>query len=135
MGIHYRGTDHKKHVDRVGLEKFFSSISKEIEKNDYESVFLATDEVNILEAFEDFFDGVKIHHNNTIKSKTTQSLHWTGFDLNTRIQLGDEVLLDCHSLSKCKTVFCKTSNIINYARILNSKLNVIYLDKDLEFRK
>jgi hypothetical protein len=135
LGIHYRGTDHKKHVDRVSLETFFSEISEEIERNEYESVFLATDEANILEPFEDFFDGVEIYHNHTTKSKTSQSLHWTGFDSVTRIKLGDEVLLDSHSIANCKTVICKTSNIINYARILNPDLNVIYLDKNLEFRK
>lgn len=135
LGIHYRGTDHKQHVDRISLDTFFSEIAEEIERNEYESVFLATDEVNILESFQDAIDGVEIYHNNTIKSNTTQSLHWTGFDENTRVKLGDEVLLDCHAIANCKTVICKTSNIINYARILNPNLNVLYLDKDLEFRK
>lgn len=134
LGIHYRGTDHSEHVDRVSVETFFSKISEEVEKNDYQSIFLATDEVNILEAFEDFFDDVKILHNNTIKSKTSQSLHLSNFDVDTKIKLGDQVLLDSHSIANCKTVIGKTSNIINYARILNPNLNTVYVDKNLEFR-
>lgn len=135
LGIHYRGTDHKQHVDRVSLNKFFSYISEEIEKTNYEAVFVATDEENVIETFEDFFDGVKIIHNNSLKSKTQIPLHFTNFDLDTKVKLGDQVLLDSHSISNCRTVICKTSNIINYARILNPELNVIYVDKNLEFRE
>lgn len=135
LGIHYRGTDHKQHVDRVSLDTFFSIIAKEIEENDYESVFVSTDETNIIESFQDFFEGVEIIHNESIKSKTSTPLHFTNFDLDTKIKLGDQVLLDSHSIANCRTVICKTSNIINYARILNPKLNAIYVDKNLQFRE
>jgi hypothetical protein len=135
LGIHYRGTDHNQHVDRVSLEKFFSYIEEEINQRSYESVFVATDEENVIEAFEDFFDGVEIVHNNSLKSNTHTALHFTNFDSDTKVKLGDQVLLDSHSIANCRTVICKTSNIINYARILNQNLNVIYVDKNLQFRE
>jgi hypothetical protein len=133
LGIHYRGTDHGNHIDKISLERFLSETMSELDRTNYDSVFLATDEINILEFFQNALAGIKVYHNNTIKSKTSQSLHYSGFDEQTRIKLGDEVLLDCHSIANCKSVICATSNIINYARILNSKLNIIYLDKNLKF--
>lgn len=134
LGVHYRGTDHSYHVDRVKLDTYFSHIADDLEKNDYEAVFLATDEVNIIEEFEDFFDGVEILHNDTIKSKTHSPLHFTNFDSDTKIKLGDQVILDSYSLSKCKTVIGKTSNLVTHARIINPNLNVIYADKNLQYR-
>lgn len=134
LGIHYRGTDHGNHIDKVSPEKFLFEIAKELNTNNYESVFVATDEIAILEFFERALTGIKLYHNSTIKSKTAQSLHYSGFDEYTRIKLGDEVLLDCHSIANCKSVVCATSNIINYARILNSKLDVLYVDKNLDFK-
>jgi hypothetical protein len=134
IGVHYRGTDHNQHVDRVDLNKFFDQVSVHLEKDSYDGIFVATDEDNVIEKFEQVFSGVKIFHNNTIKSSTNTPLHFSNFDDDVKIQLGNQVLLDSHSISNCKIAFGKTSNIINYARILNSNLNVYYMDKDLQFR-
>lgn len=138
LGIHYRGTDHVWHTDRVTLDIFFESLGKEFESKQYDQVFICTDEQNVIEQFQKFlkdrYNFTNVVYNNTIKSPTKTSLHYTNFDPVTKIKLGDQVLLDSHSISKCKSVICKTSNIINYARILNLNLTPIYQDKDSDFR-
>ena len=47
-----------------------------------------------------------------------------------RILAGDEVLIDATTLSLCKTMIGKSSNITNYARILNPFLETLYQDLD-----
>lgn len=138
LGIHYRGTDHSYHVDKIPIQKFISESIKEFENNNYESIFIATDEENVIEVFENVFRGIKIIYNDTIKSKDTSiPLHISNIRRSAKeyIDLGDQVLLDSHSISNCKKVICKTSNIINYARILNLNLDVLYIDKNHLFRE
>jgi hypothetical protein len=45
-----------------------------------------------------------------------------------RILAGDEVLIDATTLSMCKTIIGKSSNITNYARILNPYVEILYQD-------
>ncbi|MFZ9376598.1 MAG: hypothetical protein ACO25K_05700 [Candidatus Fonsibacter ubiquis] len=137
LGIHFRGTDHSMHVDRIPIEKYIEESVKEFQSNKYESIFIATDEENIIEMFENVFMGIQIIHNNTIKSKDKITPLHKSYGARTPkelIDLGDQVLLDSHSISNCKKVICKTSNIINYARILNPELDVLYIDKNQSFR-
>jgi hypothetical protein len=138
LGIHYRGTDHQMHVDRIPLEKYFDYVLNEFNNNNYEQVFISTDEENIIDKFQSFFKDklnfTNIIFNDVIRSNSSTALHFSNFDSATRVELGDDVLLDSHSLSKCSTLICKTSNLINYARILNPNIKVSYLDTNLTFR-
>ena len=138
LGIHYRGTDHQMHVDRIPFEKYFEAIQSEFNSNSYDEVFISTDEENIIDKFQSFFKNklnfTNIIFNDVVRSHSSTALHFSNFDSSTKIKLGDDVLLDSHSLSKCSTLICKTSNLINYARILNSNIKVLYLDTNLTFR-
>ena len=138
LGIHFRGTDHCQHVDEVPLDTYLNSAMLEFFNTSYDSVFICSDEEDVIEQFQKFFND-KLNFKNIIfndvnRSKTKTSLHHSGFDSDTRIKLGDEVLLDSHSLSKCSTVIGKTSNIVTYARILNPEIKVLYQDMGLQFR-
>lgn len=139
LGIHFRGTDHCQHVDEVPLNMYLNSSMSEFLSHDYDSIFICSDEENIIEQFRKFFND-KLNFKNIIfndvnRSRTKIALHHSGFDFSTRIKLGDEVLLDSHSLSKCSTIIGKTSNLVTYARILNPKIKILYQDMDLQFRK
>lgn len=134
LGIHFRGTDHSGHIDRVDIEIFFKFVENEIEKFNFKKIFIATDEENVIEKFENKFSELEVIYNDTIKSDSNLPLHFSNFSLEDKIKLGDQVLLDSHSISMCKSVIGKTSNIINYARILNPNLNVKYVDTHLQFR-
>lgn len=138
FGIHFRGTDHSYHVDEVPLENYFQTIKNNFNEDEYETVFICSDEYYVIEKFEKFFKSTfnfsNIKINNVTRSKTKTALHLSNFDARTKVKMGYEVLLDSHSLSSCKTIIGKSSNVISYARILNPEIKVLYQDKNLTFK-
>jgi len=138
FGIHYRGTDHHEHVNRISLSNYFETILNSFSPDEYDSVFICSDEDDIVLEFESFFkkqfNFKNIVINEVIRSKTNLPSFLTEQDYNVKVKLGDEILLDSHCLSSCNCIIGKTSNVINYARILNPNTNVLYLDKGYSFR-
>lgn len=134
LGIHYRGTDNRKgaHTDFVPIENILNSAGKEFEKNYYDSVFVTSDEnkpvKQIEKYFLDNFNFDKVFYHSHIRTDADIALHFSEYCFKDKITLGDQVLIDSTSLSKCKTIIGKTSNIVNYARILNPNLEILYQD-------
>jgi hypothetical protein len=134
LGIHYRGTDNRKcgHTDFISLEKILDSANKEFQKNYYNSIFITSDENEPVEQikkyFLDNFNFSNVFSHNHIRTSGDVALHFSNYCSEDKITLGDQVLIDSTSLSKCKTVIGKTSNIINYARILTPNLEILYQD-------
>lgn len=134
LGIHYRGTDNRNagHTDFIHLEQVLQSASDEFIKNRYDSIFVCTDEEGVVDQIKEHF--LRNHNFNDtfsfdhIRTVGNIALHFSEYSPEQKIILGDQVLIDSTTLSKCKTVIGKTSNIINYARILNSSLEVLYQD-------
>jgi len=139
FGIHFRGTDHSYHVNEVSLDVYFKSIDDNFDQEIYKAVFVCSDEEFVIgelkEYFRNRFNFTNVISNEVERSKTKTALHLTNYDVETKIKLGDEVLLDSHSLSACKTIIGKTSNLINYARILNPEIRVLYQDRGMDFRR
>jgi hypothetical protein len=137
LGIHYRGTDNRGnngHTDYLPLNKIIQSSDEEFSKNFYDSIFICTDENGVIEKIKEHFlkkyNFTNINYFNHIRTDGEVALHFTDFSKKEKVLLGDQVLIDSTTLSKCKTVIGKTSNIINYARIINPKLEVLYQDLD-----
>lgn len=135
LGIHYRGTDH--HIARIDMQKLYEKIKEQLDTDNFEQIFICSDEIGKVEEIQEYvsktykFDNFVTNDN--IKSSGRTAVFFINFDVETKIKLGYEVLLDSHMLSKCDFVLCKASNIINYSRILNLKLNGFYLDSNRYF--
>lgn len=137
LGIHFRGTDHW-HTNRIELEKYLNEADNQMEKNNYKKIFISTDEENIIEKIQEYYQN-KHSFNNIIFNSCQRSIgsigtHNIKYNELIKINMGFEVLLDAHSLSKCDTVIGKSSNLTYYARMINNNLKMIYLDKDLEIK-
>ena len=134
LGIHYRGTDTRNvvHTDFVHLDKMLKSLSKELYANEYDSVFICTDEEESILKIEKYIEknhkDIKIRSFDHHRVDGHVGMHFTNFSKEDKILLGDQVILDSYTLSKCKCVIGRTSNLINYARILNPSLEVLYQD-------
>jgi hypothetical protein len=132
LGIHYRGTDHQGfHTIPVSIQIFLTMIEKSLCNEKYDSIFIASDEQDSLDKIINFICGkfnIKILYNDCFRSKDKNSIHFTQKTAEDMIKSGDDVLMDATCLSKCKKIIARQSNIINYAWILNDKLNVFYLD-------
>jgi hypothetical protein len=139
LGIHYRGTDNRPgaHTDFIPVEDVLKSASEEFEANFYDSIFISSDEEGVVEIFKEYFfknhNFKNILYFDHIRTTGNVGLHFSNFSPQEKILLGDQVLIDATTLSKCKTVIGKTSNLINYARILTPNLEVLYQDLNTNF--
>jgi hypothetical protein len=135
LGVHYRGTDGVMHTEFVSVEKYIESTEKEFLEGNYDSIFITTDQSDVIDKFLDYF---KKQHNFTNfyfydhqRTMSNSGLHYSiearPNDL-ARVLAGDEVLIDAHTLSMCKTIIGKSSNITNYARILSPYIEILYQD-------
>lgn len=131
LGVHYRGTDGVGHTEFVAVEKYLKATEEEFATGDYEAIFLATDQTNIVDIFRERFEGVKVYCYDHQRTMSNAGLHYSiqaQPNSPERILAGDEVLIDATTLSLCKTMIGKSSNITNYARILNPFLETLYQD-------
>lgn len=133
LGVHYRGTDGVGHTEFVAIEKYLKATEQEFESGNYDCIFLTTDQTNVIDEFKNYFPKVQIHYYDHQRTMSTAGLHYSiQSKPNTpkRILAGDEVLIDATTLSMCKTIIGKSSNITNYARILNPYVEILYQDLD-----
>jgi hypothetical protein len=135
LGVHYRGTDGVGHTEFVSIQKYIDATDKEFTEGKYDTIFIATDQSDIIEKFLLHFQE-KHNFNNFLYYDHQRTMNNAGLHYSIeaqpndpeRILAGDEVLIDAHTLSICKTIIGKSSNITNYARILNPHLEVLYQD-------
>lgn len=133
IGIHYRGTDGYIHIDKIPVHFYVEHAIKEMDRLNTNSIFLCTDEEGVIEEFHTQLPDANIIYHDTIKSDTDEGVHYLDFSREQKIQLADEVILDSFALSNCRSLICRTSNVITNARILNPNLtDIIYLEKILK---
>ena len=133
LAVHYRGTDGVGHTEFVGVEKYLNAAAEELESGDYDGIFLATDQTDIVDIFKERFKDVEVHCYDHQRTMSRAGLHYSiqaQPNSPERILAGDEVLIDATTLSLCKAMIGKSSNITNYARILNPFLETLYQDLD-----
>lgn len=134
LGVHYRGTDHinaHSHSKPVSMNMFLKSIDEELEQGEYDNLFLATDEQSAVSVITEHCEkkhGITPKVNNFIRSSSVTPIHKLPLDSAEKIRIGDEVITDASCLSRCASVICRDSNIINYATVLNPSLRTNYLD-------
>ena len=133
LGVHYRGTDGIGHTEFVSVDQYLDAAAEEYSSGNYDSIFITTDEDGVVEKFKDRFSDVELYYNDHQRTDSKSGLHYSieaQPNSPERVLAGDEVLIDATTLSKCKTIICKSSNITNYARVLNPSIEVLYQDLD-----
>jgi len=131
LGVHYRGTDGVGHTEFVDIKKYLKTTEEEFASGGYDCIFLATDQTNIIDEFENYFSNIKVYYYDHQRTMSSAGLHYSiqaQPNSPERVLAGDEVLIDATTLSMCKTIIGKSSNITNYARILNPFLEILYQD-------
>lgn len=124
LGVHIRGTDMNSapgHPVPADLNTYFECIDECISQNKIHSIFICTDEVEILNKLKDRYgdliisteaqrssDGRAVHTNENVDRE------------NHKYNMGKEVLIDALLLSKCQHIICGHSNVA-YAAILFNK--------------
>ena len=127
IGIHWRGTDLKKHYSNGSIskenyaDKFYKLVDPILKNKPNSKIFLCTEENRYLENFKERF-GNKIINTQCFRSDSDLPPHLMNNrprDLH-RYNLGREVLIDAILLSRTNTIIGLRSNVFNSALIMGN---------------
>lgn len=133
LGIHIRGTDMKNNLGHpmpAPVSEYIRRTHEMLEKHpDISRIFLATDENEIKEAYEQEFEGsaATLFMNEAFRAWDDGHVKKTGLHEmkldnprpHHKYLLGKEVLRDAWFLSRCQYLLCGHSNITNVAILWN----------------
>ena len=133
LGIHIRGTDMKNNLGHpmpATVSEYIRRTHEMLEKHpDINRIFLATDENEIKEAYEQEFEGsaATLFMNEAFRAWDDGHVKKTGLHEmkldnprpHHKYLLGKEVLRDAWFLSRCQYLLCGHSNITNVAILWN----------------
>lgn len=109
LGIQIRGTDKKRELPEVDIEKVYKKIDHFIEKKGTESVFLATDEEKYISLLTKKYGGAISYRQDNIFSKDGNPIHYcTGEE---RMNINKQVLIDVYLLANCNNLIYTRSNV------------------------
>lgn len=126
IGVHVRGTDFKagfnNHAIYVKPEEYIQHVKYIMKDNDYDQIFLATDEESTIQTFQkEFGDKVVFHEVYRAKGNTDIGIHCTKAERPLHhYKLGLEVLLDMYSLAYCDALVACPSGVSFHA-IINKR--------------
>lgn len=106
LGVHIRGTDFNKgfnnHPIPVTVDEYVKVINEEVIKQNYQQVFVATDDVRCLKELKQKISVPLVYYKSTMRASGNKSV---AFERNERKKnnylLGYEVLKDAYTLSAC----------------------------------
>lgn len=122
LGIHVRGTDYRakfnNHPVYVTEEDCFAAIDGLVRKGAYDRLFLATDDIRILESFIKKYGKQLLFYEDVERSNKNKSV---AFSSNSREHhkylLGLEVIRDMYTLSLCSGLIAGISQVAICAQI------------------
>lgn len=122
LGVHIRGTDFRAKYDNhpmyVTEDDCFEEINRILEKNNYNKIFVATDDKRILANFVRKYGEKIIFYKDVERSSVNKSV---AFSHNSREHhkylLGLEVIRDMYTLSKCDSLVAGISQVAICAQI------------------
>ncbi len=124
VGVHARGTDYKLgykgHPVVIPVEEYIKTAKEQIEKHNATKIFLATDDLDYLDAFRKAFGNKLLFYPENVR--TNDTIWNCEFDRDRpfhRYMLGYEVLRDTWTLAHCHCLICSLSYVGLMTQILN----------------
>lgn len=147
IGVHVRGSDFaletKGHPKRSNVGEYIHAVIQYIKEYGAKYVFLATDDIHILEAFREKFRHRLVYFNDVERSSDYVGVHFMKDNReNHHYLLGYEVLRDVYVLSRCDYLIAGSSNVSLAARVFAEadgrhykKIKFIYHGLSTNYRK
>lgn len=122
LGVHIRGTDfeveYTNHPKFVALEDYFSVIDEQLQRNDWDGIFLATDDNRILKKMKERY-GQKLLTYTNYRGDHKESIAFSDDARDKhKYTLGLEVLRDAYTLAACLGMVCGVSQVAICARMI-----------------
>lgn len=119
LGVHIRGTDYCmecfEHPKYVSVEEYYEAIDEILTRIDYKRIFLATDDIEILNKMKKKYGEKLIYFTDNLRTNGEKGLHYS-VDFTGR-RLGEEVLTDILCLAKCDSLVGGLSLVCTFAQI------------------
>lgn len=133
LGVHIRGTDFKVGYDEhpicISERDYFDRIDNIIGSKHYTSIFLATDDIELYEAFKSKYGEVVVSFEDTYRGCGNISVAFSEVERkHHNYFLGLELLRDVYLLAKCKGIISGISQVSIMARVIAKSKNNYYLD-------
>jgi hypothetical protein len=131
LGVHKRGTDHSVHGEILSDEFFFEKIETEINENQYEKIFLITDDLDSYKNFSEKY-GSKLITTDSIKSCGGLGVHFSKQD--NREKLAQDVIIDSILLSQTNKKIVTQSNVSYFSILYNLNYdNYEFIDNRVKY--
>lgn len=122
LGVHIRGTDYKgnyrNHPKYIAPEDYYKEIDLEMEKIGYKKIYIATDDIGILDSFKNYYGLSKIvYYEDCTRNTGVTGVHTSKIKEKTPYHLGMEVLCDMYALSACGGLITGMSQVALFTRI------------------
>jgi hypothetical protein len=120
LGLHYRGTDKNTgsfhQTNPVSYDDFLTLVNDFMNNHEeIDTIFIASDEYPIKQALKHYYPDKKI-------VDTGESSFWKNVENSNTYVKGDQAVLDCLLLSKCKYLIKTQSALSGFAKIFNPKI-------------
>ncbi len=125
IGVHIRRTDHSSEVEPISMTKILKTIESELKE--FDKVFVATDDSNIIEILKKNISEKRILYNHVIRSDNNKAVH-INMKNTDRYQLGFDAILDCYCLSLCDKTILTHSNFSYASLFFNPEQPYILLE-------
>lgn len=131
LGVHIRGTDFKKNYDThpkyIGVERFVDEIYNQLNNGRWDKVFLATDDLGILERCKNEFGDRLVFYRDVYRAGGGKSVAFSDDERSRhKYMLGLEVLRDAYTLAACNGLIAGISQVSICARIMKLSQNSHY---------
>ena len=122
LGVHFRGSTYKVakgHAFPLSIEIMLEEVDNLLKKFNYKKIFLVTEELNYLKAFQKKYGDKCIYFNSFRMNKLDLFKIYPRH--NHRFKMGEETVIDTLLLSECDGLAYVKSNVISAAMLFSKK--------------
>lgn len=131
LGVQKRGTDHLVHGIVLSDEIILSNINEKFKTENYDKIFLMTDDNNSLNFFKKEL-GDKLIYTDSTRNNSSIGVHFSNF--TDKLKLAEEVIIDSVLLSFSDYKLITRSNVSTFSLIYNLDENFTYMDKHIRYQ-
>ena len=125
LGVHFRGTGYKigRQPHPATIKQMVNRINKILSKENYDKIFLVTEDLNNFKAIIAEFKDKVIYLNNSVRENNSNTAFDTYPRLNHRYKLGRDILIEACLLSYCDGYLDIRNNVREAATAFNLNPN------------
>ena len=125
LGVHFRGTGYKigRQPHPATIKQMINRLNKILSKENYDKIFLVTEDLNNFKAIIAEFKDKVIYLNNSVRENNSNTAFDTYPRLNHRYKLGRDILIEACLLSYCDGYLDIRNNVREAAIAFNLNPN------------